>query len=164
MQTRPGVHVKPATRDAEERRLGGEAALAVEFFVRLFPGRHRAGGAELIAHTDVDDMPALGDEAVLERLQVATELADPKPGLTGSGLRRNLHGHGLAVDGEFFNRGGRGNGAKGHSEQSEEDAGHDQSVSAKVQTCKGANVATEPDALTFAPLHRGLGPDLHLCT
>ena len=164
VQTRPSVHVETATGDPEERRLGGEAALAVEFFVGLFPGRHRAGGTELVAHTDIHDMPPLLDEAVFERLQVAAELADPKPRLSRRGFLWDLHRDGFTVDGEFFDRSGRGDGAKGQSEQSEEDAGHGGLLSAKVQTCKGANVATEPDALTFALLHRGLGPDLHLCT
>ena len=124
VQTRPGVHVETAAGDAEERRLGGEAALAVEFFVGLLPCRHRAGGAELVAHADIHDVPTLLDEAVLERLQVAAEFADPEPRLTWGGLGRDLHRHGLAVEGQFLDRGGRSEGAERHSEQSEESAGH----------------------------------------
>ena len=137
VQSRPGVDVKSTARDAEESRLGGETTLAVKFFVRLFPGRHRAGGAELIAHADIDDVPALFDEAILERLQVPGELTDPQPRLTRRGLIRGLHRDGFAIDGEFFDRGGRGDGTERHSKQSEEDAGHG---SIYVQRCKSAKV------------------------
>ena len=56
---------------------------------------------------------------------MSAELADPEPWLTRGGFIWDLHGHGFTVDGEFLDRGGRSDGAKNQSEQSEEDAGHD---------------------------------------
>jgi len=89
----------------------------------LLPGCHRAGGTELVADADVDDVPAPGDQAILEGLKVAAEFPDPEPGFARGRLRRDLQRHGLPVDGEFLDRGGGGAGAQGQSEQREENTG-----------------------------------------
>jgi len=56
--------------------------------------------------------------------QVAGELADPEPRLTRGGLGGDLQCDGLTIEGELLDRGGGGDGAKGHPKQSEEEAGH----------------------------------------
>ena len=121
VEARPRRHIKPATGDAQQGRLGGKPALAVHFLVDLLPDFHRPGRTELVAHADIDHMPPFFDQSLLKCLQLSRKLPNPQPRISRGWLVRNLDRHGLSGDGDILDGGGRGAGAERESEQTGSD-------------------------------------------